>query len=192
MTEFLLQNTPINLLYHKWSELKVWDATFPKPYTLSNFEIRHDITSGRLRSSHCMNHKMPVFCSNSVLHSHFMVTRSEACHLPRVTSRLISKLEWRTWCQNINQSKWCYNKASIAQKIKKSKITVHFAYDRYACLTHVFLNWNWCCEVDIVWLITLLEDKLVLNIFCEHNFVHNCLSLLISFSLYMKKILFVD
>ncbi len=61
-------------------------------FDLSDFDIRRDVTPGRLRAS--LRVTIKLACSmESRQNARFMVTRSEARNLPRVTSRLISKLD---------------------------------------------------------------------------------------------------
>ncbi len=61
-------------------------------YTLSNFKIKCDVTSGR--TSCISGEKALNACVYGIAakNTHFMVTRSELRNLPEVTSRLISKL----------------------------------------------------------------------------------------------------
>ena len=62
-------------------------------YTVSSFEARRDVTSGRLRISGELPQKIHVVYGISEKHACFMVALSEVCNLPEVRSCLILKLD---------------------------------------------------------------------------------------------------
>ncbi len=62
-------------------------------YPLSNFGIRHDVTSSRLHTSLRVTIKRACFAAISYITCTFHGISTEICKLPEVTSCLISKLD---------------------------------------------------------------------------------------------------